>query len=151
MIREIVKPRHGSLNYDTNAAGDESGLKCEDKSLTIQSQKDDADINVIMKRFGVTGAVPVVALPPQFGDYSVDLDFRAVQDIMNAAQRSFMSLTADVRARFLNDPVRFVEFASDPKNIDEMRKLGLAPEKVVVPEPAPMRVEVVNPVVPKTA
>lgn len=150
-IREIVEPRHGSLNYDTDAAGDESGLLCKDPSLAIQSQKDDADINVIMKRFGVTGAVPAVALPPEFGDFTADLDFRGVMDIMNAAERSFMSLSADVRARFLNDPVRFVEFASDPANIDEMRKLGLAPEKVAPVEPAPQKVVVVSGDVPKPA
>lgn len=150
-VREVFKPRHGSLNYDTNAAGDESGLECQDASLAVQSQKDDADINVIMKRFGVTGVVPAVALPPEFGDFSSTLDFRECMDIMNAAERSFMSLHADVRARFLNDPVRFADFASDPKNIDELRKLGLAPEKIVEPVPAPMRVEVVNPVVPKDA
>lgn len=150
-IREVYKPRHGSLNYDTNAVGDETGLECKDDSLAIQSQREDADINVIMKRFGVTGTVPAVALPPEFGDFSSELDFRGCMDIMNAAERSFMSLHADVRARFLNDPVRFADFASDPANIDELRKLGLAPEKIVTPEPAVMKVEVVNPVVPKTA
>lgn len=144
---EFVEPRSGSLNYDTNAVSDETGLECKDKSLTIQSQAADADINVIMKRFGVTGAVPVVALPPEFGDFSVDIDFRKAMDIMNTADRSFMSLTADIRARFLNDPLRFVEFVADPKNIDEVRKLGLAPEKIVAPDPVPMKVEVVNPFV----
>lgn len=133
-IREIVKPRHGSLNYDTNEAGDDAGLECKDPSLAVQSQKADADINVVMKRFGITGAIPVVQLPPEFGDFSIDMDFREIQDVMNAAKRSFMSLSADVRARFLNDPIRFVEFASDAKNLGEMRKLGLAPEAVAVPE-----------------
>lgn len=145
MIRELVKPRHGSLNYDTNAAGDESGLKCEDPSLAIQSQAEDADINVIMKRFGITGVVPTVALPPQFGDFNQLSDYREVMDVMNAANRSFMSLSAEVRARFMNDPLVFVEFAVKPENLDEMRKLGLAPAKVVPPEVVPMKVEVVNP------
>lgn len=152
-IREIVKPRHGSLNYDTNAASDESGLKCEDPSLTVQSQRDDADINVIMKRFGITGMVPAVALPPEFGDFSMDLDYRQIMDLQVAAERSFMSLHADVRSRFGNDPVKFVEFALDKENLPELRRLGLAPDAVVPEKDIATRiVEGLAPLVsPKTA
>ena len=37
-----------------------------------------------------------------------------------------MTMPADVRARFNNDPALFVDFCSDEANLDEMRKLGLA-------------------------
>jgi hypothetical protein len=48
-------------------------------------------------------------------------------DLMTVAQSQFMLLPAKVRREFENDPVQFVEFASDPANLDQMRLWGLAP------------------------
>lgn len=124
-------------NYDVDAASDEAGLKCEDESRTVQSQREDADINVIVKRFGVTGQLPVIPMPPLVGDFDAIFDFRSAQDTLIAARNSFMALPADVRNRFNNDPHLFVEFCSDGKNLDEMRKLGLAVPKKEEPAPAP--------------
>jgi len=45
-------------NYDMAKASVESGLACEDASRAVQSQREDADINVIVKRFGLTGQLP---------------------------------------------------------------------------------------------
>lgn len=114
-------------------------------SLTVQSQANDADINIIVKRFGVSPGTlfPSVPVPPSFGDFSADLDYRQAMDILNAGQKSFMMLPAEVRARFMNDAGKFVEFCGKPENLDEMRKLGLAvPAKAPVVEKV-MKVEVV--------
>lgn len=124
------------------------GIVCKDASLAVQSQKEEADINTIVRRFGVTGMLPQVAMPPTFGDFSGIFDFMSAQNMLVAADRSFKALPADVRKRFGNDPQEFVKFCSDDKNLDEMRKMGLAVPKVEPVVPAPMRVEVVNPVTP---
>lgn len=122
------------FNYDVEAASVASGLKCEDKSLTIQSQSEEADINVIMKRFGVTGELPQVARPPTYGDFEAVSDYREALDLINEANASFMKLPADVRKRFDNDAALFVDFCENPDNLPEMRKLGLAvPEAPVAP------------------
>lgn len=118
------------FNYDTNAAGDESGLKCEDKSLALQSQAEDADINVILKRFGVTGQMPVSARPVTYQDFEGIFDFRTALEAVRAGEEAFMQLPAEVRSRFSHDPQVFVEFCSDPANLPELRKLGLAKEVV---------------------
>lgn len=148
---DFVAPLSGSLNWDTNKRSDEFGLECLDKSLAVQSQKDDADINVIMKRFGVTGQMPNgVMVPPTFQDFTDAPDFRQAMDLMKSATDSFMQMNADTRARFLNDPARFVDFCSkvDEKgnlvNYDEMLKMGLAVEKVVPAKPAPTEVVIVG-------
>lgn len=126
----VVVPRH-AYNYDVAAVSDETGLKCEDESLTLQSQAQEADINVIVKRFNVTGVLPSGIRMPTYGDFTGVADYREALDAVNAAERSFMELPAAVRKRFDNDPAAFVDFCSDPANLEEARKLGLAvPEKV---------------------
>ncbi len=100
-------------------------------SLAIQSAKDDADINVMMKRFGITGQIPQVPVPPTPKDFESVFDFQSAMNVILAGQKSFMALNADVRARFNNDPARFLEFIK-PENAEELVRMGLA---VKVPDP----------------
>jgi phage internal scaffolding protein len=112
-------------------------------SLTQQSGKDDADINVIMRRFKVTGMMPQSVRRPVFADFEGIFDFQSAQNALVEANRSFSQMPAEVRERFNNDPARFVRFCSDDNNLDEMRKLGLAvpaPEPAKAPEPMLVRV-----------
>ncbi len=104
----------------------DSALECKDESRTNQSQAEEADINTIVRRFGVTGMLPQGVRAPTYGDFTGVGDFRDALEAIRAAERSFSQMPADVRARFANDPASFVDFCSNPENIDEMRKLGLA-------------------------
>lgn len=118
------------FNYDRDVVSKETGLACADESLAVQSAKEDADINTIVRRFGVTGVLPEVPRPPVYGDFSESVsDYRTAMDLINAADRSFMALPAEVRARFANDPARFVDFVSNPDNLEECRRMGLAEPK----------------------
>lgn len=110
-------------------------LECLDESRSIQSMRDECDINVIVRRFGVTGVATAPVRVPLIGDYSNVGDFRSAMDAVVAAQRSFDELSADVRIRFANDPQLFLEFCSQEKNFDEMRRMGLAVPKP--PDPPP--------------
>lgn len=119
--------------YDVDAESLATGLTCEDPSLAVQSEKDDADINVIVKRFGITGHLPQGMVPPSFQDFTEVFDFRSAIEAVREAEGKFMQLPADVRSRFRNDPQEFVAFCSELtpdgsalKNLEEMRKLGLA-------------------------
>lgn len=113
------------------------------RDRTQQSHAAETDINGIVKRFKVTGAVPQGVRVPTYGDFTGVSDFRSAMDAIVAAEKSFAAMPAAVRSRFGNDPATFVEFCSDPKNLPEMRKFGLAvPEK----EPEkPLEVRVMNP------
>lgn len=125
-MAKIVPPFVRSpYNYDTAAASDESALICRDVSLTQQSEMEAADINVIMRRFGVTGQLPQGVRMPTYGDFTGISDFRSAVEAMDAAQASFMEMPADVRDRFKNDPQQFLAFCSDPANLGEAAKLGL--------------------------
>lgn len=116
-----------------------SNVGCvEDFGLTKtqQHQKDDADINVIVKRFGLTGQLPQNVRAPMYGDFEGVTDYQSAMHAVMAAQASFMEFPADVRMRFANDPARFVDFCSDPANLEEMRTLGLAVPKAAGTPPS---------------
>lgn len=112
---------------------------------TKQSFKDECDINVLVKRFAKTGVIMQRTTVPLRGDFTDVMDFRGMQDALNAARASFMSLSSDVRERFGHNPEKFIKWTLDKENLPELRKLGLAkPEVVPPPKPEPMEVRVVG-------
>lgn len=124
--------------YDADEASIEAGLACEDPTLTIQSQAAEADINTIVKRFNITGEIPVSRREPFPIDVDFDepLDYRSLLDAQRRAVASFNSLPAQVRDTFAHDPQAFVDFATAPENLPKLREWGLAPP--APPEPAPV-------------
>lgn len=131
------------FNADNDQLSLDSGLCCEDESLAIQSAKDEADINTIVRRFGLTGELPGDLDMPQSGDFTNIPDFHTAMNLIRETQEEFLRVPAEIRARFNNDPQRFMQFVEDDVNRDEARKLGLLKDPVL-PVP-PMRVEVVPP------
>jgi len=117
------------------AASDESALRCEDLSLAVQDQRDEVDINTIVRRFGLTGQLPSDVRAPQFGDFTGVRDYQSAMNAVLEAEASFMLMPAEVRARFDNDPQAFLEFCSDAANKDEARKLGLLVPEVIPEKP----------------
>lgn len=109
------------------------GLKCPEPTRAVQDHKEDADINTIVRNFGVTGKLPDVVRVPSYGDFDGISDFREAVEAVRAAEESFLLLPSDLRARLDHDPQRFLEYVQDPRNLEEMRKLGLA---VVAPAEA---------------
>ena len=122
----------GAFNYDYDDVSTATGLRCVDETLTVQADKDECDINTLVKRFGLTGELPTNLRVPVNADFVAALDFKDAMNVIRESEVAFMEMPADVRARFNHDPGRFVDFASDPGNVAEMRKLGLA-----IPEAAP--------------
>lgn len=130
--------------YDVDSVSVETALACEDVSLTQQSQADETDINVIVRRFGITGAMPQGLEPPTFEIFEDVFDYQSAQNALVAARESFMAMPADVRGRFDNDPQEFMVFCADKANLPEMRRLGLAvPEKEAPAKPEPLEVRVI--------
>ena len=113
------------------------GLVCSDPSRTQQQFKDEADINVIVRRFA---DCPDFVNPmdvrsrrsPVFGDFSNLGTFQEQQDNVNAVVDYFESLPSSLRAQFRNSPGLFAEFASNPENISALQKLGLLPVDEVI-------------------
>jgi phage internal scaffolding protein len=112
-------------NYDLDAASNESGLHCEDASLTQQHFKDECDINNILRQFNVTGLLPENTLSPRYGDFTGIGDYHTALNRVIAAEDEFMALPAQIRSRFDNDPANLIEFLENSDNKDEAIKLGL--------------------------
>jgi len=130
------KLRTGMDPVENERVSDETGLKCLDKSLTVQSEKEQADINEIVRRALYSGEAPQVVRMPLVGDFAEVGDFRECLHAVREAEASFMALDPRVRMRFGNDAAAFVDFCIDPANLEECRKLGLAVPAPVVPAPA---------------
>lgn len=109
----------------------ENALWCESPDMTQQQFKDECDINVIAKRFGITGDLPVNGVMPQFGDFTGVEDYHSAMNAIRYAEEAFMALPGLVRERFGHNPQRFVEFCSDVRNYDEAATLGLVPPRPV--------------------
>ncbi|WNK14940.1 MAG: internal scaffolding protein [Microvirus sp.] len=116
-------------NYDAFEASNETGLKCEDISLAQQHQKEEADINTIIRRFGISGQLPTNVRMPTYGDFTDVTNYHEALTAVKEAENSFMAMPAYIRERFGNNPEKFVEFCSDDANYDEAIKLGLVPSK----------------------
>lgn len=130
--------------YDglNDEVSEETGYACEGPSKTQQNQRESTDINKILKDFRVTGIIRQGIRVPTYGDFEGVNDFRTAMDMMIEAQNAFMAMPSELRNRLNNDPQAFLEWCADERNLDEMRKYGLAvPAK---PKPDPMEVRVVN-------
>lgn len=112
-------------NYDADLVSLETGLTCVEPTLTKQAFAEEADINVIVQRFGITGSLPENPLPASFGDFTGISDYHSAMNAVAEANEAFDALPAAIRAKFLNDPANLVLFLEDPSNRDEAVSLGL--------------------------
>jgi phage internal scaffolding protein len=120
-------------------ARERKGFETVGDSLTQQHMKDETDIRKIIDKYDRTGLISHVARGvAQYGDYSEINEYREALDLVNNANASFGELPAEIRQKFGFDAGAFFEFATDPSNLEEMQKMGLAPvpEEADVPSPS---------------
>lgn len=122
-----------AFNYDTDEASFDSGLECLDESLAQQHMCEECDINVIVKRFGVTHQLPQGLHVPTYGDFTGVTDYHSALEALSLAEDTFLQLPADIRARFEHDAGAFVDFCSDKANLNDLQSMGLAPIPAVIP------------------
>lgn len=133
-------------NYDVMAVSDETGLSCSDPSLAQQQFKDDADINVLVARYGLTGKMPDNPRQPSYGDFTGVSDYRSAIEAVKAADEAFMALPGPVRAEFLNDPQVYLEAFDNPANEPRLRELGfLKPRPAQPATPSPSQASQTSP------
>ena len=113
-------------NYDTDRESMETATDTGPNSMTQQQFKDEVDINTIVDRFQKTGEMPPPMEFPTEQDFTEAFDFQTSMNVIVQAREQFMTMPAKVRARFDNDPQKFMEFIHDNDNADEAIKLGLA-------------------------
>lgn len=116
-----------------------SGFETSGDSLTQQSHAHAADVRNIIKQYDRTGLIANVNKGiAQYGDYSQINEYAEALNMVRDANESFATLPSEIRQQFNNNAGLFFEFATNPKNKEEMIKMGLAkaPEKTVREEPA---------------
>jgi phage internal scaffolding protein len=96
-----------------------------------QSFKDECDINVLMARYLQTGLIDFVEEhEPQYGDCTgVPGDFQTAMNTVIQAETMFADMPAKLRARFENDPGKFLDFVQTDANRKEALELGLISDK----------------------
>lgn len=107
------------FNSRYSVTGEKPGIKFDQPSQTLQSFKDDADINCIIARFENTGVLVDPTVPvsrvPQFGDFSEMPSYQEAQNVIVAATNAFGSLPSKIRERFGNDPAAYFQFVQSLK------------------------------------
>lgn len=136
MMIQHVEWRQPGKNYDPDVASletatDFTGLE----SMTIQSAAAETDINNIVRKYGLTGELPVRRQLAEYGEFDDSMDFMTLLSTLRSAEDAFYGVPADVRARFDNDPGAFMEWIHAPANFAEAMELGLLepPEGYVKP------------------
>jgi hypothetical protein len=111
----------GYNNYDVREASEEAAdIGDYGESMTVQSQAEDADINVMMKRMHMTGQMPSNPRIPSYGDFTHITDYRSAIEAIRNADAGFMEFPAEVRAKFDNDPQKLLMFASQEANASKL-------------------------------
>lgn len=98
-------------------------------SKTDQSFKKDCDVNHIMDKYTKTGHLTHMQQKQgMYADVSMIEDLGQAYNDVQRAEEAFESLPSKLRNKFDNDPVKFVEFMQDPKNMDEAIREHLMPD-----------------------
>lgn len=135
------------FNSRYGVTGMKPGIVFTEPSATLQSFKDDADINCIIARYENTGVLVDPTVPvsriPSYGDFSEMPDFQTAQNVIIAAKNAFDTLSAKIRERFHNDPAAYYDFVRNlKKGSDEYVEavsLGIVNEPVKCPDEVPPR------------
>lgn len=127
--------------YDFDTVG-KYGTDCvatkESPSLTIQDEAKHCDINNIMARYENARVSPFVEPDPSlFFDATAVSDYHSALNAVQHADALFMMQPAHIRSRFENDAGNFVQFMSDPGNLEEAVQLGL----VTIKDPLPGKLQ----------
>lgn len=118
-VRDEYQARKDSLSHP--------GLDCTgDPGLTDQSQAAETDVNLIVARALRSGVLPGSDIQKIYADVSNSLSYHEAKNLILNAENQFNSLNASVRAKFENDPAKFLDFVDDPKNAQELINMGLA-------------------------
>jgi phage internal scaffolding protein len=98
----------------------------KEPSMTKQSHAERLDVNNIIKRYNRTGVLQQATdFEGVYGEFT-SYDLREAIEKVEKSNQIFMEVPSEIRARFENDPGAFIDFATNPTNVHQMRDWGLA-------------------------
>lgn len=142
-----VEPPPGRGGYDSKLVSEMTTYDPPKASRLYKVQqhlREEVDVNTIVRRFGITGQMPVGVKQGLYGDFSGITDYSSAVEAIERAQNGFMKLPAEVRERFNNDPSRLADFARTADEQTFGRATSVTPAAPKAPE-APKVPEVIAP------
>jgi len=109
-------------------------------SRAQQQFKNEVDVNVIVRRFGVTGHILTSGIQGVYGDFAGIEDFEGAAAKVQDARTRFYRLPPDIREHFENDPAQLIRFVQTAKPKEMREVFGSAagvPEEKPSPEQPP--------------
>lgn len=127
-------------NYDPKHHSQGVFVETGDETLTQQHLREEVDINTIVRRFGITGVMPSGVPGGVYGDFTGVEDYESAVAAVERAEAGFLTLPAEVRERFGNNPGMLIQYANGVpiEQLDaELRGMQapVAPVAPVVPAP----------------
>ena len=119
----------------------------EGDSMTEQSHKDACDIKNIMHKAEKTGMVAHIKhTQGQYLDLVNRPDYHESMNQITQAQSMFETIPAGVRAKFENNPQKWMDFVTNEDNRESMIEQGFPTDHLppVLDDPEPVKVIVQN-------
>ena len=133
---------------------EKQGIIFKEPTMTVQSEKDNCDINVIMNRYATCGTpLPyrTDGVQPVYADVSELGDYMENYQRCKQAEEMFNNLPSALRKELDNNPANLLPFIQDEKNKERCYEYGLlnkpaveAPQTPVVAPSVPVSVPVVD-------
>lgn len=114
--------------------GEKQGIIFKEPTMTIQSEKDNCDINVIMNRYATCGTpLPyrTDGVQPVYADVSELGDYMENYQRCKQAEEMFNNLPSALRKELDNNPANLLPFIQDEKNKERCYEYGLLNKPVV--------------------
>lgn len=124
---------------------EKKGIEFVEPTMTIQSEKDNCDINVIMNRYATCGTpLPyrTDGVQPVYADVSELGDYMENYQRCKQAEEMFNSLPSALRKELDNNPANLLPFIQDKNNESRCIEYGLINKPIVE---APKTPVIVNP------
>ena len=111
------------------------GFSSEMESKVQEQFADACQTDTIIRKYNMMGVNPFIAFGgSEYLDTTQIPSFVAAQNAQVKVKEYFEGLPSDIRLEFNNDPMQFAEVASDPRNADYLREIGVL-------EPLPPKAE----------
>lgn len=128
-------------NHDTLRDAALGALVCaEGSSLTQVHLFEETEINGILRRFRITGELPIPPMPPIYRDIPARLDMAEMETLVSQGYAAFDALPQEQRNYFgsMNNYVHAVDEMVRTNDLEGLRKLNLVPpEPQSDPPPSP--------------
>lgn len=114
--------------YNDQRKRDDFQSKIPTQSETQEAFKEEVDINRVVALYQRTGNDQLLSVAPRpFGDDPRPTDYHTVMNRVAEFTQDFEMLDSKTRKEFDNDPLKMLDWVSDPENKQEAIKKGYLP------------------------